>query len=228
MNQSLISRGTRVTSSTWKRRLIAGLLPCLIFCVEPVRGQEPAGPPPVPKTDAMRVPYWGEITQIAKKSITVQSPILTATPMVFELSEDLMAGKVPNTPRALPGRLQTYKVFPSYMYRLDDVHVGDLVSIEYAHIGGRVICDHICIQKRPGGRVPPLPDEAEALRRPPPLPPGIPPTFYIPYHERMNAHWDLVDHRIPYPEHFGPLRKFPPPLPLAPPPREVNRTPAAP
>ena len=38
-----------------------------------------------------------------------------------------------------------------------------------------------------------------------------------PYHERMNAHWDLEDRGIPYPAKFGIMRRFP----TAPPPREV-------
>ena len=43
--------------------------------------------------------------------------------------------------------------------------------------------------------------------------------FRIPYHDRMNAHWNLEDNGIPYPAYFGLNRRFP----TAPPPREVKR-----
>ena len=43
---------------------------------------------------------------------------------------------------------------------------------DYVVIDGAVTCDHICIQKRPGGRMPPLPKEAEDLRRLPPAASG--------------------------------------------------------
>ncbi|HUR54088.1 MAG TPA: hypothetical protein VMZ71_08145, partial [Gemmataceae bacterium] len=76
---------------------------------------------------------------------------------------------------------------------------------------GKVICDHINISKRPGGKVPPLPKEAEDLMR-------TTAYTYIPYHERMQAHLDLVERGIPYPAHF-PYRRFP----VAPPPRPVKR-----
>jgi hypothetical protein len=80
-------------------------------------------------------------------------------------------------------------------------------------------CDCISISKRPGGRVPPLPEGAENLKPPvPDLPPGVIFLSMIPYHERMNAYWDLEDKGIPYPEKFGKYRQWP----VAPMPREVK------
>src|SRR4029077_5104518 len=132
-------------------------------------------------------------------------------PKKFPVSETLAAGKIPMEPRPIPGRRNPYPVMESSMYRLTDVKVGDSVLVRYSHSDGVTICDHICIQKRPGGLVPPLPEEAEALRKPPPLPPGFPlppgPSRHIRYDERANAYWDLTDRVIPYPEKFGP---FPP------------------
>jgi hypothetical protein len=103
------------------------------------------------------------------------------------------------------------------MYRLGDVKPGDQVSICYAYLGGESICDHICIQKRPGGRVPPLPDEAEALRKRPRIP-GDPEIPHVRYDEWINAYWDLEDKGIPFPEKFGPNRRWP----VAPMPRELK------
>lgn len=177
-----------------------------LICVSAGYCQEQSDPRPIPKTDTVCVAYWGEVVEITKKSITIQPPSRNLRPQTFDLSEALAEGRIPNTPRIIPTRPGGYKVSPNCMYRLKDVRVGDLVSIEYAKIQDRVICDHISIQKRPGGRVPPLPEEAEALRRPPPSPSGAPPTHHVPYHELMNAHWDSVER-----------------LPLAPPPREVIR-----
>ena len=203
----------------------------------------PQNPPPlkprVPKNDAVDVPYGGTVTEITKDSITIQ---WTATPgeqpKTFLLSETLVAGKIPMEPRSIP-RGRRYSPMATSMYRITDVKVGDSVAIHYAHLNGVDICDHICIQKRPGSLVPPLPDEAENLMKDVLLnlakskfPPGkpIPPGFlnglatenYIPYHEKMNAYWDLEDRGIPYPEKFGKKRRFP----VAPMPREVKLGPA--
>lgn len=115
-------------------------------------------------------------------------------------------------------------MWDEYRYRLEDVKVGDQVGIIYAHIGDADICDHICINKRPGGRVPPLPEGAVVPKRYlPNLPKGFVPLSSIPYHERMNAYWDLEDKGIPYPEKFGTYRRWP----VAPMPREVKVAPPA-
>ncbi len=50
------------------------------------------------------------------------------------------------------------------------------------------------------------------------LPKGFLSPSMIPYHERMNAYWDLEEKGIPYPEKFGKYRRFP----IAPMPREVK------
>jgi regulation of enolase protein 1 (concanavalin A-like superfamily) len=76
-------------------------------------------------------------------------------------------------------------------------------------VDGVETCDHIKIVKRPGGRVPPLPEEAEQ-------------PFYPRYHDRVNANLDLEDFGIPYPERFGPGRRYS----VAPPPRSLTPDPA--
>src|SRR5262245_36670352 len=164
-------------------------------------------PPYVPKDGDVDVPYYGTVTEVTKNSITIQ---WTATPgekpKTFAVSETLAAGKIPMEPRPIPGTTHKYSVTPAFMYRLTDVKVEDWGFISYAHIGGVDICDHICIQKRPGGRVPPLPEGVES------------PDTRIRYHEYWNAYWDLEDKGIPYPEKFGRDRRFP----VAPMPRDVS------
>jgi hypothetical protein len=167
------------------------------------------------------------VTEITKSSITIQWP--GEPPKEFALSDDLAAGRVPSKPHVIPASPRGYRVPPEFMYPLTDVKVGDVVVIYYTHLGNLDICDHIRIQKRPGGRVPPLPEEAEKLINPAErvrsvLPPGTPlpkawqDAVYIPYHERQNAYWDLEDKGIPYPEKFGDKRRWP----VAPMPREVK------
>jgi hypothetical protein len=181
----------------------------------------PAKPPPEPPNDAGGVPYWGVVTELTKESITIQFG--SEKPKRFAVSETLAAGQVPKDPRPIPGRRKPYPVMASEMYRLTDVRVGDWVAISYSSVTGIITCDHICIQKRPGGRVPPLPDEAEALRGGKPRP-GSPKRLYIPYHEWINAYWDLEDKGIPFPEKFGYMRRWP----VAPMPREVKVPPTTP
>lgn len=189
------------------------------------QGQPPGKNFPPPKNDAVGVHYWGVVTKLTRNSITIQGS--GEVPKTFPVSPCLAAGQVPMEPRLIPGQEGGYCVAESSMYRLTDVNVGDWVDIQYAHLSGASICDHICIYKRPGGRIPPLPREAEARRNPETAwkadHPGqqVPMAFrrllYIPYHEEMNAYWDLEDKGIPYPEQFGKYRRFP----VAPMPREI-------
>ena len=187
----------------------------------------PGKNPPPPVGNAVNVPYRGIVIEVMKNAITIQGA--GEEPKVFAVSETLAAGKVPSKPRQLPGRRQGYHVAETSMYRLTDVKVGDWVQISYAHVNGVSICDHINIFKRPGARMPALPDEAEALRNPEAVwkaqhpDRAVPPDFnrklgYFPYHEEMNAYWALVDKGIPYPEKFGEKRRWP----VAPMPREVK------
>jgi hypothetical protein len=188
-----------------------------------------ANKPRVPQNNCVNAPYWGIVTATTKTSITIQWG--DETPKFFVVSEALAAGGIPSKPRLIPGRLDGYHVPPSSMYPLSAVKVGDHVTISFAHLGQLDICDHICIQKRPNGRVPALPEEAENLMNPEALlraklPPNIPlpegfsdGSPYIPHHEYWNAVWDLEDKGIPFPEKFGKNRRFP----VAPQPREVKK-----
>lgn len=184
-------------------------------------------PPPPPIERQVNAPYGGAVTAITKDSITIQwlnSP--GEKPRTFALTETLAAGEIPKKNPFLPNQF----VDPIDMYRLTDVKVGDLVVVGYARFNGTDICHNICIRKRPGGRIPPLPEEAEKLRWPeskfsaarlarmtPELREFLRGSRPIPYHEYWNAYWDLEDKGIPFPEKFGKDRRFP----VAPPPRRV-------
>ena len=176
--------------------------------------------PEEPPGDFMNQIYRGAtVTVITKDSITVQTRVLlwraarpgpggstlwhtevvpAEPPKRFAVSEVLAAGGIPKVPRG------NYSVRYNTMYRLTDVKVGDSVYVIYSKANGMCTCDHIKIVKRPGGRVPPLPE-------------GVKERSFIPYHEYQNAYWDLEDKGIPYPEHFKHLRRWP----LAPPPRAI-------
>lgn len=178
----------------------------------------PSKPPPEPNFDAGGNRYWGVVTELTKTTITVQHG--KDEPKLFPVSGTLASGGIPSQPRPFPGRQRPYSVAPIEMFRLSDVKVGDWVDINYSKVDGVVTCEHICINKRPGGMIPPLPEEAEALLRPRRIP-GTEQAPYIPWNEFMNAYWDLEDRGIPYPEKFGNKRRWL----TAPMPREVQPTP---
>lgn len=171
--------------------------------------------PREPRAYQFNVGYSGTVTGVTENSITIQ--FNDSQPKEFAISEVLARGDIPKEPRHDPVRGVRYFVAASSMYRLSDVKVGDWVNIRYAQINGVSTCDHVSITKRPGRKVPPLPKEAEDMRKPTPFSNGRTPV-HIPYNEWMDAHWNLEDNGIPYPTHF-PLRMFP----QAPPPREVKR-----
>jgi hypothetical protein len=168
--------------------------------------------PPMPTKDCMGLHYGGAVTEVTKDSITIQWPG-EEKPKKFAASEILASGGFPTKDRPPLNGRPPQTVGPSDRYRLADVKVGDLVHIFYAHLGGLDICDNIHIIKRPGGRVPPLPEGAENLI----APSG---RKLIAYHEYMNARWDLEDKGIPYPEKFGNQRRWP----VAPMPRDLTNT----
>lgn len=218
--------------------LFAPLMPLLMHTSSPAANHIPADPTigrdAPPKVEFINRPYAGTVTAVTKDSITVTTPryikkgipggsrhpivVPAQPPKRFVMSEILATGGIPRDPRPKDGRI-LYRVQYMYMYRLADVKVGDVVDIRYAHVDGVDTCDHICIHKRPGGHLPPLPEGVEpraSFYSDPPTKYWTPPVF-IPYHERMNARWDFEDKGIPYPEKFGNRRRFP----VAPMPREV-------
>ncbi|MDB5309721.1 MAG: hypothetical protein JWO38_3923 [Gemmataceae bacterium] len=101
-------------------------------------------------------------------------------------------------------------VSASYSYRLADIRVGDEVDL---HVGQYLpdanppaqICTGICIQKRPGGRVPPAPGED--------------PMSGFKHHECMNAMQDWEEFGTPIPDKYHPRG---PQAGIAPPPKPIT------
>lgn len=152
-------------------------------------------------------PRYSVVTAITRDSITVQ--VQGQPPRRFTVSKALASGGIPTDPRPKHGRGGGQTGSAGDMYRLTDVKIGDWVILTYSRVGGVENCDHIRIAKRPGGLVPPSPVREWFESHIPP------------YHERMNAHWDLEDRGIAYPDKFGHMRQFP----VAPLPREVPAKP---
>jgi hypothetical protein len=206
------------------RRSTALSLFLVSFFIGTAHADDPPPPKPTePKIEFVRRAYPEKlgsvaiVTEVTKESITIQCD--DQKPKRFPVSEALAAGEIPKMPRAKPG-VGALSVGNPYMYRLKDVKVGDWVAIFYARVDGVNICDHICIEKRPGGLVPPLPDGVE--EPPLPLPKGSPQRIWLRYHDWQNAYWDFEDRGIPYPAKFSIVRYH-----IAPMPREVKQ-PAAP
>ena len=200
------------------RELLAALAACFILTpiTNTAQADDPA-PRKEPKVEFVRHWYPDKegsvvvVTEITKDSITLKCN--DEKPRKFPVCEALAAGKI-SEPRPFKGFV-TYKNFPPDMYRLTDVKVGDWVAIFYSRVDGVDICDHIRIEKRPCGLVPPLPDGVEFL-------PGTKEYPRTRYHEFQNAYWDFEDRGIPFPKKFGIVRYHKAPMP-----REVKQ-PAAP
>lgn len=119
--------------------------------------------------------HSGFVTEVTRDSITIQ--YLEDDPKRFEVSDVLASG----------GYVRKNNT-PGDMYRLTDVRVGDKVNISYSRIGGVDICTHICILRRPGGRVPQSP--------------GDPDHATNKIHDRMNAYQDAEERGIPIPPKY--------------------------
>lgn len=98
------------------------------------------------------------------------------TPRTFKFSPQLAAGK--------PQHLSACN-----NYRPVDVKVGDYVGTTFDRLGGEEICSEIRIFRRPGGLVPPVPNDPGDRRG-------------NKYHERQNAENDWLDKGIPIPDRF--------------------------
>ncbi|MBX9585278.1 MAG: hypothetical protein K2X87_33650 [Gemmataceae bacterium] len=104
-------------------------------------------------------------------------------------------------------KLQSRVTGYAYSYRLPDLQVGDVVSMTCYRLKGEVVCDTICIHRRPGGVVPPEPGLSYR-------------NISRPWHEWANAYQALEEKGTPLPFKFlsaeEQLER------TAPPPREVG------
>ena len=78
---------------------------------------------------------------------------------------------------------------PADSYRVQDVKVGDGIAIRYDWLADKQVCTQLRIFERPGGRVPPSPNDPGDAQG-------------IKFHERQNAVNDWADKGIPIPDRF--------------------------
>jgi hypothetical protein len=117
-------------------------------------------------------------------------------PKTYTLGEELAAGRMPRT------------ASDRDTYRITDVQIGDVVSIEWNRINGIEFCQAIRIYRRYGGRVPPAPRE--------------PPDARYKWHEECQAIQDWEERGIPIPTKYHPGG---PQAGVAPPPRPAGMRP---
>ena len=148
----------------------------------------PAPDPRAPSVKPLEVAPWpnirqplngdffqGSVTEVARDSITLKLP--KGQTQRFPVGSCLASGEF----------------FPDQYprsYRLSDVAVGDKIHISCLKLNGVLRCETICIDRRPGGRVPPCPGEEANHPRP--------------WHEGCNAEQDFEEKGIPLPKKFDP------------------------
>jgi hypothetical protein len=189
-----------------RRLTLAAIGPVLLVLSAPPATSLPAQddgtltpPSPIPrKVVYSPEPFMGTVTAITAETITVRGP--RAASRRFAFSPHLAAGGVwPgwswDTNQHPPVSIAHPPGLPA-QYRARDVQVGDVVAIEHSRVDGVDTCDDVCIYRRPGGRVPPAPDES--------------PDQGYRWHERMNAYQDLEEKGIPLPAKYAPVKRVPP------------------
>lgn len=176
---------------------------------------DPPKPKPWPRLNPHRTYYGGVITVIEKNSIDI-GPGWTASETKGEPGVDPAATKKPKRFSAegtlVGGDPDVAKDLGSY--RWTDLKVGDRVTIDTGLTrGGEELCMSIVITRRPGGKIPPAPNEAFPNH-------GV--------HLMYQAEQDWEEKGIPIPAKYcdkngqAPWTNPPYPANLAPPPREVR------
>jgi hypothetical protein len=77
-----------------------------------------------------------------------------------------------------------------FMYKIEDLKLGDRILIEYKQVNRVDICEAICIRRRPGGRVPAGHYPPDTVSRP---------------HEIAQAYQDFEEKGTPLPRYLIPL-----------------------
>jgi hypothetical protein len=160
---------------------------------------------PLPNECSRLYDYLGTVTAIGRGSISIQQP--GRHPEQFVLSSWLAAGLPPADPTSLQRPTtpdsKAYTPLPpggpAFWYRLKDVQLGDTVIIRFGRVDKVNICDAICIIRRPGGRVPPAPQEETSGMR---------------HSEWANAWQDWEEQGTPLPNKYAQHRPSDLALPL--------------
>ncbi len=149
-----------------------------------------------PRVGSAEVVLGGIVTSVRQDAITVSPGNSAETKIKFNDRGQVIAQAVNLSPPRPPITLKLSKTLSSGeysmqagiagSYRIKDVKVGDQVVLSISHVNKEVTCTTICIQRRPGGKVPPAPGDSS--RNP------------HPWHERCNALQDLELKGSPFPE----------------------------
>ncbi|MBY0513974.1 MAG: hypothetical protein K2P78_08700 [Gemmataceae bacterium] len=122
----------------------------------------------------VRQTYHGTVTAVTVQSITIRYDGGGGLSSYTLKDGTTVETRIQFAPRP-PRKFLVSNVLAAGGYRLDgsshrltDVRVGDVVAIDYDRIEGVDICTHIRIDKRPGGMIPPQPDDPWV---PPPVAP---------------------------------------------------------
>jgi hypothetical protein len=142
--------------------------------------------------------YEGTLTEIAPNSIVLEGP--NQAPRRFALGPALVAGSYVTDPNAQFDKYNSSGE-PQYSYRVSDTQLGDKLKIYYIQVNGVDVCDQICIHRRPGGRVPPMPGRRRSYSR-------------YEYHNLASWRGECEAKGLPWP--------YPPPPELPPEERDPN------
>lgn len=168
------------------QRLVAIVLPLLALGTCPLSAT--ALPPVRDPTDHVNNHFSGTVKEIGKDYIIIDGTggaNGNGPPMLgkhfFELSANMVAGKLGD------------RATGAFGYRISDVKLGDKVDICFDSKNMILTCKMICIQRRPGGRVPPSPTDK--------------PDDELKWHERVNAYQDFEEKGIPLPPKYDPVHQ---------------------
>jgi hypothetical protein len=159
-------------------------------------------PPPAANC---RLGFWeceGTLSEVTGTTITLAGSFYSHPPLVpgpapttFVIGPELSSGEDYNPVSWRNHPTICLKGHVEYSYRLRDIQIGDRLRVHCSRVNGMDVCYQICIHRRPGGRVPPLPGrkrsysrheyhivvsrlgecEAKGLPLPYPPPPELPP-----------------------------------------------------
>jgi hypothetical protein len=124
----------------------------------------------------------GRVVAVSRVSLTIK--LYDGTLRKYHFCERLANGDEPLGGPCEVGR-SLQQLDAPYRYCVSDLAVGDIVHVGGYRINGIDACYYFSIDRRPGGRVPPAPDENDGARHR--------------YHELMQAHQDHEEKGTPLP-----------------------------
>lgn len=129
-----------------------------------------------PEQDFEGFSFRGFVTSLSENGMRLHQIGQQSRILVF--SEQLKNGRYHSTDAA-------------YKFRVSDIQNGDIVWAKFDRKNRVLICQYVCIWRRPSGRVPRSQQS---------------PYEIVQFHERANAAQDFEMHGIPIPEKFLPVK----------------------